>query len=133
MGDHVSNVLERPAHLLVDEGGPQDLVHGPFRDALVADLRVAAIEHPDDDDLGQLLASLRSRSSDFAARWDAARPKRHQSIAKVIKHPRIGTLVLDSDVLHVPGSELHIITYSAEPGTDDAGRLNLQSTPVASP
>ena len=98
-----------------------------FRDALTADLRVAAIEHPDDDDLGQLVAGLCGRSSDFAARWDAARPKRHQSISKVIDHPRIGTLVLDSDVLNAPGSELHIITYSAEPGTDDASRLNLLS------
>jgi MmyB-like transcription regulator ligand binding domain len=95
-----------------------------FRDALVADLRVAAIEHPDDDGLGQLLADLRDRSSDFAARWDTARPMRHRSIPKVIDHPRVGTLVLESDVLHAPGSELHIIAYSAEPGTGDADHLN---------
>ena len=31
------------------------------------------------------------------------------------------------DVLTAPGSELHIIVYSAEPGTDDASRLNLLS------
>lgn len=102
-----------------------DAERAAFRDALTADQRVAVIEHPDDHELGQLVADLRSHSSDFAARWDAARPMRHRSTPKVIEHPRARTLTLDSDVLHAPGSELHIIVYSAEPGTNGASRLNL--------
>ncbi|MTD55867.1 helix-turn-helix domain-containing protein [Amycolatopsis pithecellobii] len=96
-----------------------------FRDALVADLRVASIEHPDDPGLRRLVAELRTRSTDFAARWTAGRPARHRTARKRVEHPRVGRLTLDSDVLQTPGSALHIIAYSAEPDSEDAGRLDL--------
>ena len=36
-----------------------------------------------------------------------------------------GTLTLDCDVLTVQGSDLRIMIYTAEPGTEDADRLAL--------
>ncbi|MFG1603030.1 helix-turn-helix domain-containing protein [Actinoplanes sp. NPDC049265] len=94
-----------------------------FRAALVADLRVARLDHPDDQGLAALIARLREHSADFARRWDAARAARHRTAQKLVEHPHAGRLVLDSDILHVPDSDLHVVTYSAEPGTDSAGRL----------
>lgn len=96
-----------------------------FRDALVADLRVAVLEHPGDAGLGELVADLRAGRSDFAARWDAARPARHAAARKRVEHPRVGALTLDCDVLQAPGSDVHVVVYSAEPGSEDAGRLEL--------
>lgn len=96
-----------------------------FRDALVADLRIAVIEHPTDTNLRALLSDLRGRSGDFSARWTAARPARHESNRKTIEHPRVGALTLDCDVLNAPGSDVHVVMYSAVPGSDDASRLDL--------
>jgi transcriptional regulator with XRE-family HTH domain len=96
-----------------------------FRDTLVADLRIAAIEHPNDTNLHALVADLRGRSDDFAARWAAARPSRHESNRKTIEHPRVGALTLDCDVLNAPGSDVHVVMYSAAPGSEDASRLDL--------
>jgi hypothetical protein len=39
--------------------------------------------------------------------------------------PQVGPLTLDCDVLTVAGSDLHIMIYTAEPGTPDAERLAL--------
>ena len=94
-----------------------------FRDALVADLRVAFIEHSGDPGLRRLISDLRAGSEDFDSRWTAGRPARHRTARKRIEHPLVGSLTLDSDVLQIPGSALHVIAYSAEPGSEDADRL----------
>ena len=109
-----------PSRVIMDPGDRE-----AFLDALVADLAVTALEHPDDTDLTALVADLRAGGTAFAARWDAARPARHQSARKRVEHPVVGTMTLDSDVLSAPGSDMHVITYSAEPATTDASRLDL--------
>ncbi|MGH3415030.1 MAG: transcriptional regulator, partial [Actinocrinis sp.] len=38
---------------------------------------------------------------------------------------QVGALTLDCDVLAVTGTDLHIMLYTAEPGTEDAERLAL--------
>jgi MmyB-like transcription regulator ligand binding domain len=42
---------------------------------------------------------------------------------KHIDHPEVGRLVLDGDVLQVPGSDVRIVVYSPAPDTQDAERL----------
>jgi hypothetical protein len=37
----------------------------------------------------------------------------------------MGPLALDCDILTVAGSDLHIMIYTAEPGTEDAERVTL--------
>jgi hypothetical protein len=37
----------------------------------------------------------------------------------------VGTLTLDCDVLHVHGSDLRLVVFSAPPGTPDADALAL--------
>jgi hypothetical protein len=49
----------------------------------------------------------------------------HESARKTVDHPAVGALTLDCDVLSVAGSDLRIMVYSAEPGTEEADRLAL--------
>jgi hypothetical protein len=42
---------------------------------------------------------------------------------KHIDHPDVGLVVLDGDVLQVPGCDLRIVVYSPAPDTQDADRL----------
>ncbi|GAA1284731.1 transcriptional regulator [Planotetraspora silvatica] len=98
-----------------------------FEAAVVADLRVTASRYPADQQLRRLVAQLRTNSERFAELWDAGVVGEQQAARKTIEHPQVGPLTLDSDVLSVAGSDLRIMIYTAEPGTQDAERLALLS------
>ncbi|MFT7869057.1 MULTISPECIES: helix-turn-helix transcriptional regulator [Amycolatopsis] len=93
--------------------------------ALVADLRRTAGHYPDDPELRALVADLRRHSPRFAELWESGAVGQHESARKTIDHPDVGPLTLDCDVLSVAGSDLRLMVYSAEPGTDAADRLAL--------
>ncbi|MBD0695457.1 helix-turn-helix transcriptional regulator [Streptomyces sp. CBMA123] len=96
-----------------------------FEAAVVADLRVAADRYPADRRLRRLVGELRAGSDRFAALWDSGTVGRHEAAHKTIDHPDAGPVTLDCDVLTVAGSDLRIMVYTAEPGTDAAERLAL--------
>ncbi|TDD11376.1 XRE family transcriptional regulator [Nonomuraea deserti] len=96
-----------------------------FEAALVADLRATAGRYPGDQQVRRLIARLRAISARFAELWDSGIVGRHEAARKTIEHPQVGPLTLDCDVLSVAGSDLRIMVYTAEPGTDDAERLVL--------
>ncbi|MGW3112271.1 helix-turn-helix transcriptional regulator [Streptomyces sp. NPDC001091] len=96
-----------------------------FESALVADLRAAAGRYPDDRSLAGLIAELHAQSSRFAELWDRGTVGVHQAARKTVDHPVVGPLTLDCDILSVAGSDLRIMVYTAEPGTEDAERLAL--------
>jgi transcriptional regulator with XRE-family HTH domain len=94
---------------------------------LVADLRMTAARYPQDTTLRRLVSDLRAASPQFTELWDGApgpapaEPSRH----KVIGHPTVGPIALECDTLVVAGDDLRIMVYTAEPGTEDAQRLEL--------
>ena len=99
-----------------------------FRDAIVGDLRVAFLEHPDDAELADLVTALHETSTEFVERWTAARPARFRGMRKHIDHPEAGPIVLDGDVLQTPGCDLRMVIYSPAPDTPDAARLAKLTT-----
>ncbi|WP_405883115.1 helix-turn-helix transcriptional regulator [Streptomyces sp. NBC_01136] len=96
-----------------------------FEAALVADLRATASRYPADQRLRRLVAELRASSDRFAELWDSGAVGHHEASRKTVDHPQVGPLTLDCDVLSVAGSDLRIMVYTAEPGTQDAERLAL--------
>ncbi|WP_182908873.1 helix-turn-helix transcriptional regulator [Microbispora sp. H13382] len=96
-----------------------------FETALVADLRATRDRYPADQRLRRLVADLCANSDRFAELWDSGTVGRHQAGRKTIDHPDVGPLTLDCDVLTVTGSDLRVMVYTAEPGTEDAERLAL--------
>jgi transcriptional regulator with XRE-family HTH domain len=95
-----------------------------FGVALAADLHAAVARYPADVQLRELITALR-RSERFTAFWELAEIAPHSAGSKLIHHPQVGTMELDCDVLTVPGSDLRIVAYTAEPGTEAADRLAL--------
>jgi hypothetical protein len=106
---------------------PADRPLAEFQRALVSDLRVLLVEHPTDEQLADLVQELRRTSPGFAEQWAEGTAARHRSERKSVEHPDLGNLLLDCDVLQVPGSDVHMLVYSAEPGSEDASRLELLS------
>jgi transcriptional regulator with XRE-family HTH domain len=98
-----------------------------FETGLVADLRATVSRYPADQRLRRLVGQLRTNSDRFAELWDSGAVGRPQPAHKTVEHPQAGPLTLDCDVLTVDGSDLRIMIYTAEPGTQDAERLALLS------
>jgi transcriptional regulator with XRE-family HTH domain len=94
--------------------------------AQVADLRATASRYPSDQRLRRLIAELHT-SALFSELWESATVGRRESVRKTIDHPAVGPVTLNCDVLIVAGHDLRIMIYTAEPGTEDAERLELLS------
>ncbi|GAA2860974.1 transcriptional regulator [Actinoplanes cyaneus] len=106
----------------------ESAAHGPDEDierALVADLRQAVTSYPADEHLRSLVADVAEASPRFRELWNSGVAGRHASSRKVVRHRLVGELVLDCDVLTVPGSDLRIIVYTAAAGSPDAERLEF--------
>ena len=98
---------------------------GSLEVAMVADLRVAAGQYPNDEGLASLIADLRTISERFDGLWMSNEVSTHVAARKTFDHPSIGRITLDCDVLTVHNSDLRIVAYTAEPGTEDAEKLDL--------
>jgi transcriptional regulator with XRE-family HTH domain len=95
--------------------------------ALVSDLRVALIRYPDDASVRALLTELQGNER-FARMWAEGTVVEHRSKRKTFVHPLVGPVTLDCDVLTANGTDLRLVTYTAEPGTEDASRFDLIRT-----
>jgi transcriptional regulator with XRE-family HTH domain len=92
----------------------------------VASLRMVAGRHRDDPELAGLVGELTVKSDDFAALW--ARHPVHNCLSgrKWFRHPEVGTLELEFEVLHLPDDAGHrILTYTAMPGSASDAALRL--------
>lgn len=91
----------------------------------VAELRATASRYPADQRVRRLISELRTNSDRFARLWDSEVMGEHHVSSKTVDHPVVGVLTLNCDLLSVAGSDLRILVYTAEPGTEDAERLAL--------
>jgi transcriptional regulator with XRE-family HTH domain len=97
-----------------------------FMASIVADLKDAVSRYPADAQLDRLVQELRETSDAFAHHWvRQTAAAQHTTDRKTIRHPDIGDILLDCDVLIVPGADLRMVTYTAATGSSDAGKLDL--------
>lgn len=113
-------------------GMPTRVRHTPreraaFEVGMVSELRATVARYPADRHLPLLVSELRGRSERFAELWDAGVVGRLTASSKTVEHPQVGTLTLDCDLLRVEENDLHVLVYSADPGTEAAEKLRLLS------
>jgi transcriptional regulator with XRE-family HTH domain len=96
-----------------------------FAASIVADLKDALSRYPADTQLDRLVQDLQKVSKAFAHHWDTETAAQHTTDQKTIQHPEIGDILLDCDVLIVPGADLRMVTYTAAARSSDAGKLDL--------
>jgi len=107
-------------------------------DSAVAALRGEAGRAPYDRALTDLVGELATRSEAFRTRWAAHDVRHHRSGTKHLRHPAVGELVLDFEVLALPADPgLTLSVYTAAAGTPSADALRLlaswgASSPAAS-
>jgi transcriptional regulator with XRE-family HTH domain len=96
-----------------------------FKAGIAADLHDAVGRYPGDEPLRALIEDLRRASPRFAEFWEQRPVAPHDTARKTLRHPAVGTITLDCDVLTVGGSDLRLIVYTAPPGSADAQALEL--------
>jgi transcriptional regulator with XRE-family HTH domain len=98
-----------------------------FEESLVADLRATTSRYPDDPDVASLISRLK-RSERFSQLWSRQSVSGHESSQKLVDHPDVGVIALASDVLTTQDTNLRLVVYTPQPGTDARSKLELLAT-----
>jgi transcriptional regulator with XRE-family HTH domain len=111
-------------------GADSRFVRTPEEDAqlgaeLVADLHDALGRYPDDERLRRLVDDLVDASPGFAELWRERPVSVRSASRKTLRHPEVGLITVDCDVLTVRDSDVRIVVYTAPPGSADADALAL--------
>jgi len=101
---------------------------------LVAHLRSEAGRSPYDRGLSDLVGELSTRSEEFRTWWAQHNVRYHRTGSKRLRHPLVGELELEYEVMDVSADDgLTIAVYSAEPGSRSAEALDLLASWTATP
>ena len=92
---------------------------------IVAILRAEAGRNPYDRALTELIGELSTRSETFRTRWAAHDVRFHRTGRKQLHHPVVGDLDLSFEAMELPGEDLRVLAYTAEPGSPSQDSLNL--------
>ncbi|WP_182897925.1 helix-turn-helix domain-containing protein [Microbispora sp. H10830] len=93
--------------------------------AIVADLRRASGRYPQDARLSGLIRRRLDGNPRFARLWHSGAVGRHAEERKTIRHPAVGEITVDCDVLSDSDTDLKIVVYTAVPGSEDETKLDL--------
>jgi transcriptional regulator with XRE-family HTH domain len=95
-------------------------------DDSVAQLRTEAGRDPYDRALTDLVGELSTRSPEFRTRWAAHNVRLHRTGRKHFRHPVVGELHLDFEVLDLPADPgLTLITFTSPAGSPDEDALRM--------
>ncbi|MEU5729008.1 MULTISPECIES: helix-turn-helix transcriptional regulator [Streptomyces] len=94
-----------------------------FKAALVVDLRITHEAYPRDEGFRMLIDEVMGNSEEFRELWSTPALGSRLGGHKRLRHPLVGEIRLDNDVLKVPDHDVRIVTYTAEPGSSDEEKL----------
>ncbi|MCS7477748.1 helix-turn-helix transcriptional regulator [Umezawaea endophytica] len=96
---------------------------GDFARQAAAHLRATSARRPVERVLGELVNEFAAHSPDFAAGWRSHDVRPRLTLRKHLRHPELGDLELDRQTLLVPGTDLRLVLYTADPGSPSAAAL----------
>ncbi|GAA3822965.1 helix-turn-helix transcriptional regulator [Streptomyces coacervatus] len=91
----------------------------------VANLRAVAAARPDDLEPAALVAELRAGSEEFARLWAEHEVSVRRATTKRFRHPLVGLLELDCEILLNEDDHHQLVIHTARPGTESHERLQL--------
>lgn len=92
---------------------------------MVASLRSQAGRDPSDRGLSDLIGELTTRSDCFGRQWARHDVRLHRTARKRLGSRVVGEIELTGDAFELPGDELTMVAYSAEPGSPAEEQLQL--------
>lgn len=92
----------------------------------VAALRMAAGQHPDDQQLAELIGELSMKSAEFSTLWSRHAVSNCSFGVKSFHHPLVGAMELDFEMLHTPdASGQSLLMFTARAGSPSEAALRL--------
>jgi len=97
----------------------------------VADLRASAGRYPDDPSIAELVADLHRMSPEFTSMWADHDVAVRRTIRKTFKHPEVGPLDFECQILLIPDRDQRLVIYATEPGSPSYAAMQVlrQSIP----
>ena len=71
--------------------------------------------------MSDLIGELSTRSDEFATRWARQNVRLHRTARKRLHNRVVGDIELTGDALELPGDDLTLIAYTADPGSTGRG------------
>jgi transcriptional regulator with XRE-family HTH domain len=93
----------------------------------VAHLRALLAVLPDDSELADLVDELTAESAEFAALWERYDVGQWRRGQKRFRHPEVGEVTLNAEVLHLAEGDQRLTIYQAAPGSRDHDAIRLLS------
>jgi transcriptional regulator with XRE-family HTH domain len=93
----------------------------------VANLRAVHGRDASDAEARELVELLLAASPEFARLWDDHEVAVRRDTHKRVVHPSIGLIELDCQILTAENQTERLLVFTAEPGSEDAARLELLS------
>ncbi|WP_432045254.1 helix-turn-helix transcriptional regulator [Streptomyces asiaticus] len=90
-------------------------------------LRAAAARYPDDPEVATLVNDLLTGSPEFARLWAAYEMSVEPAPRKTFRHPLIGPITLNCDVLDIADRDQRVVIYTSDPGSPAEEALRLLS------
>ncbi|MEW1718619.1 helix-turn-helix transcriptional regulator [Streptomyces sp. NPDC093109] len=111
------------------EGGPLYGLSDPteFARSAARDLRATAARYPDDPEVTALVRELLADSEEFARLWSSHDVASAPTLCKTFRHPMVGTVTVNCDVLQITDRDQRVVIYTATPGSPSEEALRLLS------
>lgn len=88
-------------------------------------LRSTLARYPSDPAVTGLVDELREGSPDFARLWERHDVQAAPMLTKTLRHPAVGEVNVDCDVLALTDRDQYLVLYSAPPRSSGAEALAL--------
>lgn len=99
--------------------------HETMARAHVATLRATFAARPDDPEVARLVARLLATGTEFRELWERHDVAVRRGGSKTVLHAQVGPVELDCEVLAGADHGQLLLIYTARPGSESAGRLEL--------
>jgi transcriptional regulator with XRE-family HTH domain len=88
-------------------------------------LRAASAKYPDSREVAGLVDELLAGSDEFARLWASGDVDATATLRKTFRHPLVGKVTVNCDVLDVTDRDQHVVIYTADPGSSSEEALRL--------
>jgi transcriptional regulator with XRE-family HTH domain len=90
-------------------------------------LRATVARYPDDPELAELIRDLLAGSTEFRELWESHDVSDEPTMVKTFRHPLVGPITVNCDVLDIPDRDQRLVIYTAVPGSPSEEALRLLS------
>jgi hypothetical protein len=105
--------------------GVSDVAH--FTRTSARRLRATAARYPDDPEVAGLVRDLLAGSESFRELWASHDVEDEPVLCKTFRHPVVGPVTVNCDVLDIADRDQRLVIYTATPGSPSAEALRLLS------